>query len=704
MTKESVSDNFLQAFRARSSTELFFIQTHRDTKTSHRIVLWKDILLPCKDAKYIANGGEIVTFMKGDDFEDLIPLRIKHHPDTILEVIVEDTSNSTDTTSGDISSELSAHSSGSNISPLQVGEAKISAALLLASENSSTKVDQPQEYDVPATMDRIESLSVSDIPLSSNSLAVYPTAMSPGSQPALASYNQLANSYLKAMTDGHANLAATIKTHMDQHFGDLRIEMDNNKALQHQVLQMQEEMLQMQKKTLDRLAIIQDHVQTLLIQTYELQEYPIPRLFIILPKPAMGRVIFGKLFSDQFQLFFLCECGKHTMTEGSTIPHEIHLAKHEGYEISKPNEFFEKYGSYILTLMQMFKYGIIAAGVVVPYLEKFKIVEGMDEIQKYLDQTNKTMGALVGDAISFLEEQQKSSTNGIDVTGQARIEELEVLEGAELRQLESYLSIKDSGRVLGNLYRIVTAEGHVKWVCIDHYKANYREKSVQELRDIVVVNKGSYTEEIGKIETEFSSSTLAKQFYGAMVKARGVQELDIKLSWDVTMDDLKKFADALTKAKVSHLAVNGSAWEGPAGDYINRVHRYDPIAQLASNGRIQSLIIREIDDFFKRFSSSSMTMTQQLRILEIGRDIKLGDRYGSFLTGILDNCPSLTKLRFVTPRQRSLIEFTMDRLGHLQMAEGTHLDFGSGDGQAKVTLGLNFWKNKTLRAKVASTA
>ena len=43
------------------------------------------------------------------------------------------------------------------------------------------------------------------------------------------------------------------------------------------------------------------------------------------------------------------------------------------------------------------------------------------------------------------------------------------LQGAELRELETYLELCDSKRSLGNLHRIVTTDGHVRWVCLEHY-------------------------------------------------------------------------------------------------------------------------------------------------------------------------------------------------------------------------------------------
>jgi len=64
-----------------------------------------------------------------------------------------------------------------------------------------------------------------------------------------------------------------------------------------------------------------------------------------------------------FRLYFLCECGEHTKATKSNTPHCIHLAKHEGYDIERPSAFFQQYGSYVLTILRMLKYGIAVAGV-----------------------------------------------------------------------------------------------------------------------------------------------------------------------------------------------------------------------------------------------------------------------------------------------------------------------------------------------------
>ncbi|KAF8938807.1 hypothetical protein BGZ58_000113 [Dissophora ornata] len=430
------------------------------------------------------------------------------------------------------------------------------------------------------------------------------------------------------------------------------IAMDNTQALQKQMdLKLQQ--------VLDRVAIIQKRVESIITQTYELHEYPIPRLFIVLPKVTKRRDRITKPFMRQFRLYFLCECGAHTKTERSRISHDIHLAKHDGYDLDRPDEFFKKYGSYVLTMMQMIKYGIAVAGVVVPTLTHFKVAEGIEAVQKTLDLTRTSFGKLVDETISFIQNQQNPSMVETDNTDDSYgLERLEVLEGADLRQLESYLSIKDRGRVLGNLYRIVTFEGHVKWVCMDHYRENYRESAMQQLREIVDANHGEFSEEYGKIVIKITSKTLAKQFYDAMDKARGIRELDIKLDWDVALEDLRTFESAVSKACIVHLAMDGGAFKGPSRDLFNNGRRFDPIVQLMVKGRVRSLKLVNFDDFYLRVDARPVNGVSQLRVLSI--DSKLPFKDGSPLPSlkkILDTNTALIELKLRSENAWAVLDF-----------------------------------------------
>ncbi|KAF9357292.1 hypothetical protein BGX34_009447 [Mortierella sp. NVP85] len=640
----------LQAFQSRSTDEVANIPAHVDPKTGQYIVLWRDIKSGFEHAKSIWIGKSLVPFLADENLEQITPLRIAYHPHDVLEVVMDDASQAYHANEGRESREAATRHYSQQY---QAGARDI---------NTLTRI--------------VETLDIAPANTHNQPLAKYSSGISHDSQSILPAYSSSFNPF---QSGNHA-----IMQSLDQRFDRLQAQMEMNRDLQVQMAQKQERMLQMQQQTLDRLAIIQSSIQAVLTQTYELHEYPIPRLFIVLPKTLGLPGKLKSIFSDQFRLYFLCECGTHTMSEDTKTPHQVHFAKHEGYDLDKPSAFFERYGSYVLTLMNMVKYGITVAGVFVPPLANTKIVEGLDTAQKHLEYLRKNIAPLVDDTINFLNEIKRNNEMGNGLTKDGtEFEQLEALEGADLRQLESYLKVKDEGRVLGNLYRIVTSEGHVKWVCFDHYRATYRETMLRQLQEIVAANQGTYIEETGKVKIKLTSSTLAKQFYDAMVKTRWIQELEITLEWDATMDDLRSLANAVTKSNLARLTVDGTHLKSPALDVVNRTRRFDPIMQLASNGRIQILQLRGFGDFFARVSKSSLMPSSKLRELSVESELPSQDKAKS-LKNFTELYSSLTTLEMRLHQEGSMSDAISTILNKLTNLESLQLDRGTLSARMKV--------------------
>ncbi|KAK3821120.1 MAG: hypothetical protein J3Q66DRAFT_438038 [Benniella sp.] len=671
----------IQAFRSSSSDKIIHILAKLDPKKGHHIVLWRDIQRAFEGARFIMDGASYVPFILDENFDELMPQRIPYHPGIVLEVVVAGNNHTDNTTQ----------------------LAKLTEATPMEEKEESKDQDnnlysqaltEDTMVDLSSTTQDLVTLSITELYADDQPLVKYSSGQPDDTKLSLHANNQMYNSYLQTIITGQETQAIGIKRSMDQHFDRLQQEIEKGRALQEQLAQMQQqmqdlqqqmrhgllekqtqmeqkqervlqlqhqlqqeqekaqeditrkqnEMLDLQKQTLSGLMRIMSRVQALLTQTYELHEYPVPRLFIVLPKSTGSGGKISGLFMEQLRLYFLCECGTHTMPEGCDTPHEVHLAKHEGYELDKPKEFFEKYGTYILAMMCMIKYGVIAAGVVVPPLANFKIVEGLETNQKNFDYLKKNITSLVDDTISFLQDIKSKGEMGEGLAaGHSEFDKLKALEGADLRQLESYLKIRDEGRILGNLYRIVTPEGHVKWVCFDHYRANYRESAIKRLEEFVVDNHGTFMKERGRIKIGLISHVVAKHFYEVMVNARGVQELEVTLKWDANMDELRTFAKAVTSANVIRLTINGAFFKRPALDIVNRGRRFNPIMQLASNARIQSLQLKSFDDFFARISKSSLGPSPKLRVLSVESEVPSQDKSKS-LDNLLEYYSSLTTL------------------------------------------------------------
>ncbi|KAG0246592.1 hypothetical protein BGX31_000570 [Mortierella sp. GBA43] len=658
-----------QAFRGLSKPGTTYIPTVTDTNTGDCVVLWEDIQDAFAGAKTIRNGDLHVPFLRDANFARIMPLRIAYHPGAVLNVLENSSSQP------DMSSKASHPAVGT-----------------VASEEPSNRSNDPNLRRMSTCsgntpfigQDRDNgSITIVEIPKELHS--------------SLRSYGNL---YIDAIMTGQEMQTSCIKQSMDVQFDRLQVELDRNKVLQEELVKMQQQMQQlqyqssveilerqklmnekqdriihMQQQALNQLAVVQSRAKALLTQTYELHEYPIPRLFIVLPNDTGLRNRTTIHFSGQFRLHFLCECGAHTMPEDCRTPHEVHLAKHEGYDLEQPTKFFEQYGTYVLAMMYIIKYGITTAGLTVPPLANFKVV---DEVgQRHAEYLRNNIGPLVDNTINYLRGLKSNAPVGHEVgTDLIGLDKLHALDGADLRQLESYLKIKDQGRSLGNLYRIVTQEGHVKWVCIDHYRGNYQEAAMQQLRNVVEVNRGKFIEEIGKIEIKFATKELAKQFYDTLINARGIQELDITLEWNATRKDFRLLAKAVAAANVIRLGLEGTQLKGSALDVLNRNRRFDPILQVVSNTRIQSLHLKGFDDIFSQVKNSSISLPSKIRELSMDYVPYKNKGIKSF-NGFLEQCVSLTTVELKIQNGHPITKTVGDVLGKLRKLESLRIDHGN---------------------------
>ncbi|KAF9081926.1 hypothetical protein BGX29_004177, partial [Mortierella sp. GBA35] len=288
---------------------------------------------------------------------------------------------------------------------------------------------------------------------------------------------------------------------------DLQQQMSEMKQQMDFIIQNQQLMLQKQDQTLDRLVTMQRQLQAILTATYELHEFPIPRLFIILPKDTSA---------------------------------------------------WDRYGKYMLTLQEMIKYGVTIAGFAVPALAAVSAPGAIDMFQNSLNTISQSA---VNQSIEYLQSlsskdpQEQDAAKAESFTGQ------EALEGADLRHLEAFIKAKDQHRALGNLYRIVTQQGHVKWVCINHYRLVYKEQDQQAFATAVELNGGHYDPHLGKVMVRLGSKIQTAGFFDALAKARRVDELVVMFDWEGTTSDLEAFGDTLKSAAV----VSISDGEGSLG-------------------------------------------------------------------------------------------------------------------------------------------
>ena len=232
-------------------------------------------------------------------------------------------------------------------------------------------------------------------------------------------------------------------------------------------------------------------MQALMTEMYELHEYSTPRYFFIIPArnqdwPAIRSV--KERFQLHYKLHFLCEC--------SDDPTKLHIAPHEGYSIKKPGDFIARYGPYLRTTQSAVKTLLTIASVALPALEKMSTIVTKNTTL-YLQSSVRFDN--MREKVEFTEillDQASINSLSVDTSTHGKAPKIKApLQGTDLRELESYLQLVDSRKSLGNLYRIVTTDGHVRWVCLEHYdEISFINKTVEHIRQWETIG-GQFNEE-----------------------------------------------------------------------------------------------------------------------------------------------------------------------------------------------------------------
>ncbi|KAG0361138.1 hypothetical protein BGX24_005427, partial [Mortierella sp. AD032] len=521
--------------------ETFCFTVHQGDEETKGIpfVLEQDIHHQFPDALTFMCGIRVVSYMCDSKYNRLIPLRFAYQPDTIT-----------------------ISKTKSSMSPTD-----------MPPESSPTPSRSSRTRQVFSTLSSQQLIRQDSI--------LKMTLVSPEEKDKLEQSTALFESYVKAMMTGQKEKADLDFGNFERCLSELRAPMARSDDLQQKMSEMKQEMSEMKQKmsemsemkpkidiiiqnqelilekqdqTLDRLEIIQERTMAILTQTYELHEYPIPRLFIILPKDT-SEWSPTSIINHQYQLYFLCECGEHTKVldgDNTNDTHRIHIAKHQGYDLERPTEFFQKYGKYMLTLLEIIKCAVTITGLAVPVVAGTNAPGAIDMFHKSLDSISQSD---VNQSIEYLQS-LSSEQDVVNNTSTDSYSGREALEGADLRHLEVFIKNKDQNRALGNLYRTLTKEGHVKWVCIDHYRLAYKEQNQQAFLTALELNGGHFDPHLGRVTVSLGSKIRAAAFFEALAKARRVDELVVTFDWEGTTSDLEPFGVILKSTAISILRLD----------------------------------------------------------------------------------------------------------------------------------------------------
>jgi hypothetical protein len=434
----------------------------------------------------------------------------------------------------------------------------------------------------------------------------------------------------------------------------------------------EEQMLSMQQETIDRLIVSQQRVDVILVQNYELHEYPIPRLFVVLPD-SFGEWDPRNVLMERFRLHFLCECDDVCESgEGPPNPipvkSSIHLAKHDGYELSRPTEFFEQYGPYVLGMLRILQHCLAVAAVVAPVVALAD--SGLGEIMDGVKSISESTIEAVDMSINILENKLSDNDIADDLSGptsckqesDTMLENLAALEGADLRRLATFLRNNDQDKILGNLYRITNDKGHVKWVCFEHYQEKYRATALTSFTQVVETAGGTYDPQLGQVAINLKSSTTSKDFFRRLAsQAPAVQTLDVTLDWDFGSGDLVTLVDMVAKSNVKVVKLDlqdDHTSNATIASLRPGKGRYHSLLNLLFNTKLRSLQISNLYLLGTRTSNLAASFTaswlQSFRFYG-----QINDDDVSRLTNIISHCSRLTELHLISQKQRIKLEWRL---------------------------------------------
>ncbi|KAF9172890.1 hypothetical protein BGX21_001860 [Mortierella sp. AD011] len=305
------------------------------------------------------------------------------------------------------------------------------------------------------------------------------------------------------------------------------------------------------KESLIRLALILAKAEEILSTSYSFEQGNGPRLFLILPD-LRRKWDATNILSNHFRLFFLCECGLHTVAseENNGRPAQLHLADHEGYIIRQPAEFVRKYGPYLLVMLEMLKFGNQISGYVLPGLS----ASGSLFPPKTLPTTSLNLDR-VNKSIAFLEE-----LIGLDTSRPWELTEylrdVAASDGIDLDgKMASYLDIDENKRLYANMYRMGTPD-RADWVCRQHHPSKFEHAIYYELESSLS-SVGARLDHGGKIVATLTSELHAEQLRRVILTVAGLgfHHLEVKMGWRYSLDDLAKLEELVGQSDIESVTL-----------------------------------------------------------------------------------------------------------------------------------------------------
>ncbi|CAF1180837.1 unnamed protein product [Rotaria magnacalcarata] len=168
-----------------------------------------------------------------------------------------------------------------------------------------------------------------------------------------------------------------------------------------------------------------------------------------------------------YKLYFLCEC--------SHEPTRMHVAPCGGYSIKNSKQFIRRYQSYLKQTMKLAQILLLAENLGIRQLEN---VSTTNNNTVSLEMNTPEYRQDMEHRLKFID----TLINRIDGKSTSR-------RGTDLREIQAYLERVDDEHSLGKLDCAVTDDGHVRWICPQHYdEISFNDSMSSYINDFKVMS------------------------------------------------------------------------------------------------------------------------------------------------------------------------------------------------------------------------
>ncbi|KAF9967675.1 hypothetical protein BGZ70_008653 [Mortierella alpina] len=250
------------------------------------------------------------------------------------------------------------------------------------------------------------------------------------------------------------------------------------------------------------------------------------------------------------------------------------------------------------------------------------------------------------------------------------------LTGTELRSLGTFLHKKDQDRVPGNLWRVVTPEGRVKWVCKHHFDEIHSHDATQTfLRLVTANNAGFFQESLRHLTLSFKGSKTAISIVGALAGAPSISELNLTLDWSFTSEELDAVVTKFNRTSVQLLTLDlkdkGGFFKRPRGRLLAS-SKYQSLQKLYRNPLLRSLRLFGASRFGTRTTRLLGDMVPNLQTLHFRFRFDCHEDQ-RVLQSIIERCPQLVDLQLGGTYKSQIHDPLAEAIGGLKRLEIFHL-------------------------------